>query len=391
MNRYISNKYTVCFILSLMLLMASFSLKSVQAEGNLITSYTSDMEYDVATGYYVQTTVTVSEYYDSISGCNVKCTETVTKYYSFDGSAYILESTKNTTQNEYIPVSTATPTMYPESTYTPAATVSPSAAPDDNGDILDDIEFEKEALEFSVSRKSATKAKISWKVNKNADGYYVFRATKEDGDYSKVKTIKDYSIVSYTDNTLKSDKKYYYKVQAYLHTETGIMTTEMPEAKQVSTYTTQSIINKLKKLKKIYPDGKYWNHVGYKVSVGQSTYGFVTNKPCNHKGAHNGIASTCNKYSVKINNTIMTGYQCYGFANMIGDKLFGKTKIKVHHSYKKAKVGDHVRYGNHSVVVIEKHSKYIKVVECNIGNTCMIKWGRKISKSALKGATYYTR
>ena len=40
---------------------------------------------------------------------------------------------------------------------------------------------------------------------------------------------------------------------------------------------------------------------------------------------------------------------------------------------------------------VEKHVGYIIVAEANYGHTCMIKWGRKISKSALNGATYYTR
>lgn len=391
MKRNVYYKYIVCALLSLTIFAGLFFAKSIHAEDNVITSYTSDMEYDVNTGYYVQTTVIVKEYYDSISNCNVRSTETIVMYYSFDGSAYTLESRRSTTQNEYSPVPLPSPSMLPEATITPQETALPTEEPYDPGEDINKIEFDTKPISFSAARKSAAQAKISWKSNKKADGYYIFRAATEYGDYNKIKTIKDYSITSYTDKGLKSDKKYYYKVQAYLHTENGIITTQMPEAEQVSKLKTQSLLNKLKKLKKMFPDGKYWNHVGYKVSVGQSTYGFVTDKPCNHKGAPNGVASTCNKYSVKVNNTTMTGYQCYGFANMIGDKLFGHTKIKVHHSYKKAKVGDHVRYGNHSVVIIEKHSKYIKVVECNIGNTCMIKWGRKISKTALAGATYYTR
>lgn len=364
------------------------------------TSYKSDMEYDVATGYYLETVITTSTYYDAATGCDVTKVETVYNYYNYDGDAYELVMSKRNTESTYTQVKPAATPVAPD-TQIPLQTASPdSSIPaqptqtpvyDDYVKTSEEIDFDTSPLKLSVKRKSSKKAVINWNENENAHGYYIFRSLSEDGKYKKIATVYDYLIDQYIDKKLKSGKIYYYKIQAFYETDSGILTTDMSDAEQVSTIKTQQIINKLKKLKKKYPDGKYWNHVGYNVSAGQSTYGYVTNSPCRHSGTSNGVASTCNKYSVMLDGKVMTGYQCYGFANLIGDKLFGRTRIKTHKSYKKSKVGDHVRYGGHSVVIIEKHAKYIKVAECNIGGTCMIKWGRKISKSALKKATYYTR
>lgn len=68
----------------------------------------------------------------------------------------------------------------------------------------------------SVSLKSAKKAvKISWKRVSDADGYYIYRSTKKNSGYKKVKTITKGSTVSYTNSKLSSRKTYYFKVKSY--------------------------------------------------------------------------------------------------------------------------------------------------------------------------------
>ena len=52
---------------------------------------------------------------------------------------------------------------------------------------------------------------------------------------------------------------------------------------------------------------------------------------------------------------------------------------------------DVVRYSGHSVIITEKHGGYVVVGECNYGNTCLIKWGRKVSSAELAGAVYSRR
>jgi fibronectin type 3 domain-containing protein len=57
--------------------------------------------------------------------------------------------------------------------------------------------------------------KVSWKRVKTANGYNIYRATTRDGAYSRVKTIRNGSVVSWINNDLKTAKKYYYKVSAF--------------------------------------------------------------------------------------------------------------------------------------------------------------------------------
>lgn len=68
---------------------------------------------------------------------------------------------------------------------------------------------------LKVKNKKKRKAVITWKKVKNASGYQVYRATKKNGKFKKIKTVKGNSVVKYTNTKLKKNKKYYYKVRAY--------------------------------------------------------------------------------------------------------------------------------------------------------------------------------
>ena len=63
--------------------------------------------------------------------------------------------------------------------------------------------------------KNKKKVTLKWKKVKNANGYVVYRATKKNGKYTKVKTITKASTVKFTDKKVKKGKTYYYKVRAY--------------------------------------------------------------------------------------------------------------------------------------------------------------------------------
>lgn len=62
---------------------------------------------------------------------------------------------------------------------------------------------------------SGKKVKVSWKKVNGASGYKVYRATKKNGKYTLVKTIKNAKTVKFTDKKVKKNKTYYYKVSAY--------------------------------------------------------------------------------------------------------------------------------------------------------------------------------
>lgn len=65
------------------------------------------------------------------------------------------------------------------------------------------------------AKAGAKKATISWGKTDGANGYKIYRATKKNGKYKAVKTIKKQRTVKYVDKKVKKNKRYYYKVRAY--------------------------------------------------------------------------------------------------------------------------------------------------------------------------------
>lgn len=231
----------------------------------------------------------------------------------------------------------------------------------------------------SATRKKTT-VTLKWKKIPSVSGYEIYYSSGK--KYKKIKKIKSAKTLKCTVKKMSSKKTLSFKIRAYTSYNGHTVYSKYSSIKEVISSSTSVILKKIKKLKKKYPSYKYWNHVG-KKNYNTST---ITKKPCNH--AKNGL-KTCNAYPCPDH---ITGLQCYGFAWKMSDLIFGKNaKIKKHRSFKKAKIGDIIRYRGHSVIIIEKHSNYILVGECNIGNTCMILWGRRIDKGELSGAVYYHR
>ncbi|MBR4020755.1 MAG: hypothetical protein IKI99_05525 [Firmicutes bacterium] len=70
------------------------------------------------------------------------------------------------------------------------------------------------ATKVSLVANNLKSVKITWE-KKNGNGYYVYRATKKDGKYKKIATIKKNSTVTYVDKNITRGKNYYYKVKPY--------------------------------------------------------------------------------------------------------------------------------------------------------------------------------
>ncbi len=70
---------------------------------------------------------------------------------------------------------------------------------------------------FSGKKKVA----LSWKRDKKASGYYIYRADSKKGKYKKIKTISKNQTVTWTDTGVKAGKTYYYKIRSYVKTEVG--------------------------------------------------------------------------------------------------------------------------------------------------------------------------
>ncbi|MST51994.1 fibronectin type III domain-containing protein [Hornefia butyriciproducens] len=67
------------------------------------------------------------------------------------------------------------------------------------------------------------KAVLSWKKTSKAKGYVVYRSTKKNGTYKKIRTLKSAKTLKYTNTKLKKGRTYYYKVCAYNSTGKGPM------------------------------------------------------------------------------------------------------------------------------------------------------------------------
>ena len=235
----------------------------------------------------------------------------------------------------------------------------------------------------SVKRVDQVKAKLTWSASSGVDGYEIYTKTAGES-YKRAKRITNPETLVYTLKDISTAKKTYFKVRGFVKADGVYAYGAFSTVEALEKSALSKLELKFQKLQKKYPDGKYWNHVG-KSSYTSAT---VTDSPCYHS-AWDGLAETCNYYNCPDG---VLGYQCYGFAWKMSDLLYGKKKkIKNFYSFAKCKAGDVIRYSGHSVIILKKHSDYITVGECNYGDTCMIRWGRKVYKSELTGAKYSRR
>ncbi len=76
----------------------------------------------------------------------------------------------------------------------------------------------------SVAVSGVTKAKLNWKQDSKADGYYVYRSTAEKAGYQKVKTVSSNKTITWTDGGIAPGTTYYYRIRSYVKTYKGIKT-----------------------------------------------------------------------------------------------------------------------------------------------------------------------
>lgn len=85
---------------------------------------------------------------------------------------------------------------------------------------------------ITSAKAKKTSATIKWKKVSKCSGYIVYRSTKKSSAYKKIATVTK---TVYKDTPLKSGKKYYYKVQAYLKTDDATTYGSKSKAKAVKT------------------------------------------------------------------------------------------------------------------------------------------------------------
>lgn len=147
----------------------------------------------------------------------------------------------------------------------------------------------------------------------------------------------------------------------------------------------EAIAEKIEALKKKFPQGSYWNHMGNKIPSGTQTPYSVTSTPCRHSVYG---MSYCNRYGgsfLKWRPQYNSLQQCLGFAALLSDEIFGvDAPIYSFTDYNELRVGDHIRLTSsvHSMVVVEKTEKGVIVAEANRNyENCQIFWTRELSRT----------
>ena len=139
--------------------------------------------------------------------------------------------------------------------------------------------------------------------------------------------------------------------------------------------------SKLDKLKIKFPDKTYWNH-NFDDENNPDGY---TNTPCAHGDEE--IHGDCDTYDGSCGcNSYEKAIQCCGFAYKIANELTGtdaRTWVK-HSSFDNLALGDIVMFPGHYMVVINKDSNGINVLEANYDGCCRIDWNRRIERKTLE-------
>lgn len=72
----------------------------------------------------------------------------------------------------------------------------------------------------SIKLAGITKATVNYTKVPNVTGYMVYRATKKDGEYKRIATIRSNKTLSYTATGMINGKTYYFKLRSYKKTDT---------------------------------------------------------------------------------------------------------------------------------------------------------------------------
>lgn len=69
------------------------------------------------------------------------------------------------------------------------------------------------SVKVSVTKKKYVR--LSWKRNKSADGYVIYRSVKKNSGYQKIAAFSSSQRTGYTDKQVKKKTRYYYRMRAY--------------------------------------------------------------------------------------------------------------------------------------------------------------------------------
>lgn len=144
-------------------------------------------------------------------------------------------------------------------------------------------------------------------------------------------------------------------------------------------------------LRRMLPEGKYWNHMGLELPWKKETPFLCTDIPCDHSCYGEGY---CNFYNGSATELFPQANlnQCLGFAALLSDRFF--TENAPYHTYSdlsQLRLGDHIRLREyeHSMVVVDITKDVVVVGEVNWDyEHCQISWSRQITYPELQGLVW---
>ncbi len=187
---------------------------------------------------------------------------------------------------------------------------------------------------YSTTNYANKGLKIMWtSPNIKVDGYQVYRSTKKNGTYKKVKTTKS-TTYSWTNTGLKVGKKYYYKVRGYKKVNGKTVYTKFSSKgyRYVLKGTDASIASKIVRSDAVTAKKAYKVSSGIKV-----TWSKKTSIKCNRyevwratskSGTYKKIGTTKNKYYTDKKATKGKTY----YYKIKGYRTFGKATAKTNYS-----------------------------------------------------------
>lgn len=161
---------------------------------------------------------------------------------------------------------------------------------------------------------------------------------------------------------------------------------------------TADVTEKLAVLRTVFEDGRYWNHAADTDRLDPVLC--VTDTPCAHSAAGE---DTCNIYKGALLSEFpdFIGTQCFGYASLLSDLLFGvDAPVTAYSDFSRIRVGDVIQLPNamHTMLVtaVDAENKAVAVTDVNADyETCRIAWDRTLTYEDLKKAdaevTFYTR
>lgn len=139
------------------------------------------------------------------------------------------------------------------------------------------------------------RVEVKWTKITKAAGYKVYRSTSKDSGYKLIKTIKSGSTVSYTDKSVKHNKKYYYKVKAYAAVDGKTIYSADSAVK--------SILVRVAKVEGITITRMDYNTLTIKWSPVEGATGYRIYRSKTKNGTYNSVAALSGKDNVSFTDS----------------------------------------------------------------------------------------